>query len=132
MTAPVTTDSPRSRGVALALAVPLGWCGAHRFYAGKVGTGLLMLCTGGGLGLWWLYDMILVASGEFRDSDGLHLRRWNVDETRVRTSFADHRLDQVLEQLEGLRSEVSDLAERLDFAERMLAQQRERDRLPRA
>jgi TM2 domain-containing membrane protein YozV len=35
--------------------------GAHRFYVGKTGTGLAMLCTLGGAGLWYLYDLIVVA-----------------------------------------------------------------------
>jgi TM2 domain-containing membrane protein YozV len=43
-------SSDKSRGVALALAVFLGYFGAHRFYAGKVKSGILMLCTVGGLG----------------------------------------------------------------------------------
>ncbi|MEP7324623.1 MAG: TM2 domain-containing protein, partial [Gemmatimonadota bacterium] len=49
--------SDKSRGVALALAIVLGVFGAHRFYAGKVGTGLLQLGTLGGLGIWYLYDV---------------------------------------------------------------------------
>ncbi|HLB38655.1 MAG TPA: NINE protein, partial [Gemmatimonadales bacterium] len=60
--------SDRTRGVALPMAVLLGVFGGHRFYVGKIGTGLLMLGTLGGFGLWWLYDVILVAAGEFRDS----------------------------------------------------------------
>src|SRR5258708_21346411 len=60
-------ESERLRGVALGLCIPLGVFGAHRFYVGKVGTGVLQLCTLGGRGLWWLYDAILIASGEFRD-----------------------------------------------------------------
>lgn len=54
----------------------LGIFGAHRFYAGKVGTGLLQLFTLGGLGLWWLYDMILILVGSFRDSDGNPIIDW--------------------------------------------------------
>jgi TM2 domain-containing membrane protein YozV len=53
--------SEKSRGVALALAAVLGVFGAHRFYVGKTGTGLAMLCTLGGAGLWYLYDLIVVA-----------------------------------------------------------------------
>jgi hypothetical protein len=62
--------SDRSRGVALALAAVLGPFGAHRFYVGKTGTGVLMLCTIGGAGLWYLYDLLLVAAGSFRDAGG--------------------------------------------------------------
>ena len=49
-------SSDKSRGVALALAVFLGVFGAHRFYVGKVNSGILMACTLGGLGIWYLYD----------------------------------------------------------------------------
>ena len=72
--------SKRSRGVALVLGVVGGWLGMHRFYVGKPGTGLAMLCTLGGLGMWWLYDLVLLAAGDFRDADDLPLRNWGVDE----------------------------------------------------
>ena len=54
----------------------LGVFGAHRFYVGKIGTGLLQLFTLGGLGIWWLVDMILLVSGEFRDKDGNRITEW--------------------------------------------------------
>lgn len=125
--------SKRSRGLALGLAVFGGWCGLHRFYAGKIGTGIAMLCTFGGCCIWWLYDVVLLAAGEFRDADDLPLRNWNVEETQplVLRGPAARRLDEIDDQLEGLRRQFSDLAERVDFAERMLAQQRERPQLPR-
>ena len=113
--------SERSRGVALALAALLGPFGAHRFYAGKNGTGLLMLCTLGGAGLWYLYDLILVAGGSFRDVSGRLISRWDAEEI----SRSEGGLSaEVLDELAGLRSEVAELAERLDFAERLLAQPR--------
>jgi TM2 domain-containing membrane protein YozV len=109
--------SEKSRGVAFALAALLGPFGAHRFYVGKTGTGVLMLCTVGGLGLWYLYDLILVAGGSFRDVNGRLVSRWDPEETaRGGTLPAE-----VFEELSALRSEVADLAERLDFAERLLA-----------
>ena len=52
------------------LCVMLGVFGAHRFYVGKTGTGLAQLFTLGGLGLWMLYDLILIITGQFRDEDG--------------------------------------------------------------
>jgi len=54
----------------------LGIFGAHRFYVGKIGTGFLQLCTIGGLGIWWLIDMILILTGSFRDSDGRKIDVW--------------------------------------------------------
>ena len=43
--------------VAWILLTFLGVFGIHRFYMGKVGTGLLWLVTGGLLGIGWLYDL---------------------------------------------------------------------------
>ena len=108
--------SDKSRGVALALALVLGVFGGHRFYVGKTGTGLLMAATLGGAGLWWLYDVILVASGSFRDVDGRRVSEWDPE-------FADEPAlpGEVLDEVRALRGEVAELAERLDFAERLLA-----------
>jgi TM2 domain-containing membrane protein YozV len=51
----------------------LGVFGAHRFYVGKTGSGLAQLFTLGGLGLWMLYDLILIVTGQFRDSEDVKL-----------------------------------------------------------
>jgi TM2 domain-containing membrane protein YozV len=62
--------SPKSATTALLLCLFLGTFGIHRFYVGKIGTGILMLLTLGGFGIWVLVDIILIASCEFRDSEG--------------------------------------------------------------
>jgi hypothetical protein len=113
--------SDRSRAVALALAAVLGPFGGHRFYVGKNGTGALMAITLGGMGLWWLYDVILIGTGSFRDAEGRLVARWE--------SEADLEHDRVLptaalEELEQLRAEVAEIQERLDFTERLLARPR--------
>ena len=60
---------------ALLLCLFLGGFGLHRFYVGKVGTGILMLFTLGGLGIWTLIDIVMIVVGSFRDKQGLTLRR---------------------------------------------------------
>jgi hypothetical protein len=119
--------SEKSRGVALALAALLGPFGAHRFYAGKTGTGVLMLCTLGGAGLWWLYDIILVSGGSFRDAEGRLISRWDPEQP---SGSQGELTEEVLDELAALRAEVAELAERLDFAERLLAQPRPADSDP--
>ncbi len=68
--------SPKSRLVALLLCIIFGALGFHRFYVGKVGTGLLMLLTLGGFGIWVLIDTILILTGSFTDSEGRTVFRW--------------------------------------------------------
>ena len=58
----------------LLLALFLGGLGVHRFYVGKIGTGILMLLTLGGLGIWALIDLIMIAIGSFKDKNGLHVK----------------------------------------------------------
>ena len=52
------------------LCLFFGMFGFHRFYVGKIGTGILMLLTFGGLGIWALIDTILIIIGSFRDKEG--------------------------------------------------------------
>lgn len=69
-------DSDYTRLPIFILCFFFGWLGIHRFFVGKIGTGVLMLCTLGGLGIWIMIDLILIACGEFRDRDGLKILRW--------------------------------------------------------
>jgi TM2 domain-containing membrane protein YozV len=122
--AALSGPSEKSRGVALVLAAVLGPFGAHRFYVGKTGTGVLMLCTLGGVGLWYLYDVIMVAGGSFRDAKGKLVSVWDPEEPARPVGDMS---EEVLEELSALRSEVAELAERLDFAERLLSQPRSQE-----
>lgn len=121
--------SKRSRMVALGLCFFGGVFGLHRFYVDKPKTAIAMLLTFGGLGIWYLYDLVLIAAGEFRDSEELPVRNWNVEHSqfmrRELTGRAERRVNELEEQFDGLREQFNDLAERVDFAERMLAQQRD-------
>ena len=60
---------------AVLLCFFLGAFGIHRFYLGKVGTGILMLVTLGGLGIWTLIDFVRLVVGSLGDKDGLPLAR---------------------------------------------------------
>ncbi|GAA2856714.1 TM2 domain-containing protein [Nonomuraea rubra] len=61
--------------VAVLLCFFLGVIGVHRFYVGKVGTGILMIVTLGGFGLWVLIDFIMILIGKFSDKQGQPLAK---------------------------------------------------------
>ncbi len=69
--------SPYNRLAALLLCVLVGFFGLHRFYVGKVGTGVIWLLTLGFLGVGQVYDLVLIATGEFRDIDNRRVLRWS-------------------------------------------------------
>jgi len=56
--------------VALILSIVVGEFGIDRFYLGLIGTGILKLITIGGFGIWWLIDLILIATNTLKDSEG--------------------------------------------------------------
>ena len=71
--------SEKSRGIACILAGLLGGLGIHRFYVGKIGTGVLWLLTFGCFGIGALVDFIMIICGNFKDKDGLTLKKWDLD-----------------------------------------------------
>jgi len=62
----------KSKTTALILAILLP--GIDRIYLGKVGTGILKILTGGGLGIWWIVDIIQIASDKVTDKYGNKLQ----------------------------------------------------------
>lgn len=66
--------SNKSKGVAAALCFLLGGLGIHRFYVGKIGTGILYLCTLGLGSVGVIYDFIVILCGSFKDKDGAVLK----------------------------------------------------------
>lgn len=54
----------------------LGFLGIHRFYVGKIGTGILQILTLGGLGIWVLIDFIMIIIGSFTDKEGNKIAQW--------------------------------------------------------
>lgn len=84
--------SQKSRLALTLIAFFLGWLGIHRFYTGKIGTGIIMLVLYiigmatvwiifgfiplAVLSIWWLIDLIMSISGIFSDSGGNIVRNW--------------------------------------------------------
>ena len=69
-----TETSSKSFIILLLLSIFIGSIGIDRFYLGKIGTGVLKLITFGGLGIWWLIDLIIIVSGNMRDAEGKVVR----------------------------------------------------------
>lgn len=69
-------SSPKSRLVAALLCFFLGHIGVHRFYAGRILSGIFMLFTFGLLGIWTIIDLVVILCGEFKDSQGMKIRNW--------------------------------------------------------
>lgn len=63
----------KNKTVALLLSIFLGELGIDRFYLGYIGLGILKLITAGGFGIWWLVDLILIATGKMKTKDGQEL-----------------------------------------------------------
>ena len=72
---PVRTCSPKSRLAAILLCVFLGGLGIHRFYVGKIGTGILYTLTLGIFGIGTLVDLIKIVLGKFTDKNGNYIQR---------------------------------------------------------
>lgn len=60
--------------VAFVLCFFLGCLGIHSFYCGKIGYGVAQLITCGGCGIWALIDLILIACGTYKDSEGKYVK----------------------------------------------------------
>ena len=56
--------------VTLVLSILVGGLGIDRFYTGSILLGVLKLFTLCGLGLWWLIDLIMLVTGNYKDGDG--------------------------------------------------------------
>jgi TM2 domain-containing membrane protein YozV len=68
--------SSKSRLAVTLLSWFLGYLGVHRFYLGKIGTGILMLITAGGFGIWTLIDFIFAVAGIMKDKEGKVIKNW--------------------------------------------------------
>ncbi len=66
----MTQVSDKGYVPAILICLFLGGLGVHRFWVGKIGTGVLQLLTLGGLGVWALIDLIMIITGKFTDKEG--------------------------------------------------------------
>lgn len=67
-------ESDKNWNVAVCLSLFLGYLGVDRFYLGCIGLGILKLVTFGGMGIWWLVDLVLLLTGSLSDGDGRKLK----------------------------------------------------------
>jgi len=75
ISAPAAADDSKDWLAALLLSIFLGQLGVDRFYLGYIGLGVLKLLTAGGCGIWWLIDVILIATDGLKDPKGRPLRK---------------------------------------------------------
>ncbi|WP_036452257.1 TM2 domain-containing protein [Mycoplasma buteonis] len=69
--------SDKSRTATVLLSIFLGGLGVDRFYAGRIGLGLLKLFFGWAtFGIWWLVDLIFAATGSMKDGQGNSISQW--------------------------------------------------------
>lgn len=68
--------SDKSRLATALLCFFFGTIGVHRFYAGKVGSGIAQIFTLGGFGIWTLIDLIFILSGRFEDKNKAVISNW--------------------------------------------------------
>ena len=66
----IETKSEKEFVPTILLCLLLGAFGAHRFYVGKIWTGVIQLFTLGGFGIWAFIDLIMIIVGKFRDKHG--------------------------------------------------------------
>jgi len=75
--APKSVISEKKNLVVFLLCFFFGYMGVHRFYVGKIGTGLIQFFTFGGFGIWWFIDLVIVLCGGFTDKEGKEIKNWS-------------------------------------------------------
>lgn len=66
--------SPKSKWIAFILCLFFGYLSFHRFYVGKVGTGIIYILSGGLFGIGIIYDIIMILFGKFKDQYEMYLK----------------------------------------------------------
>lgn len=70
-----TNLSEKDWMITLLLCLIGGGLGVHRYYVGKIGTGILYTLTVGLFGIGCLVDLIKIAIGKFTDKDGKFIQK---------------------------------------------------------
>ena len=65
-----TSDKSWTVTLILAILLPV-----HRFYVGKIGTGILYWLTAGGFGIWYIIDIVMIILDKFTDKEGRKLKK---------------------------------------------------------
>lgn len=78
-----TMISHKTKTAALLWCIFLGYFGAHYFYVGKIGKGILYIFTVGLFGIGWIIDIFRIASNDFTDANGNKLARGTTSKTKV-------------------------------------------------
>ena len=71
--------SPRTRTITLILAClifVIGLGGLHRFYTGKIISGIIQLITAGGFLVWQIIDIVRIIIGSYDDAQGREINEW--------------------------------------------------------
>lgn len=70
----VTVTSDRKKWTAFWLCLFFGFWGAHYFYVGRKGKGILCFCTVGFFIIGWFHDLVTILKGRFKDDTGCYLK----------------------------------------------------------
>lgn len=71
----VVRTSSKDKKTAMILCVIVGLFGIHDFYLGRIGSGILKLCTANIFGIGWIADIVKIATGTYKDGAGEPLRK---------------------------------------------------------
>ena len=75
--APADPSAPSNKDytTTLLLEIFLGYLGIHRFYVGKIGTGILWALTCSLCGIGWIVDLVKILTGKFTDKQGRFIKK---------------------------------------------------------